>query len=480
MALDTTNILGRGAVKDTYNLLADGIVKLARVLAKLAGQPLAAWAEAAGVRSVRGPTEPEGDGRRSTGATPSSDGGCWGRSSPTPIGCWSRRGVARTELEAGSAAEAALVEAAGLLSRVLVQDVERRADGPALKQGVAKDRLLSVHDPEMRHGRKSASKRFDGHKAAVAVDTDEPLITAVAVLPGNAPGRRAGAGAGRADRGEHRLRGRRRRWATAPTAAARRGRRSPTPDGRWSPRCQPRRIRDCSRRRDFALDLEAGSCTCPGGQTDPRLLARARPAAGSSASRRPSARPARSGPSASRGTAGGRSRSIPRNGCCRRPAPLQASPAFAEYRRRRQVVEHRIARLVQLGIRQARDIGTDQDAVPTADGRGGGQPDAAGEHRHRGERRRDHRRGMLSPSWRSSWPPGATRTALRGRTPNLRWLAPGAAGAALAASLNMAHHLQNSHFSAGLLDAGPGPARRPWRFGRHDRRLLRPRGFHRG
>jgi hypothetical protein len=32
---------------------------------------------------------------------------------------------------------------------------------------------------------------------------------------------------------------------------------------------------------------------------------------------------------------------------------LQASPAFAEARRRRQVVEHRIARLVQLGIHQA-------------------------------------------------------------------------------------------------------------------------------
>ena len=37
---------------------------------------------------------------------------------------------------------------------------------------------------------------------------------------------------------------------------------------------------------------------------------------------------------------------------------LQASPAFTEYRRRRQRVEHRIARLVQLGIRQARDVGT--------------------------------------------------------------------------------------------------------------------------
>ena len=33
IVLDTTYVLGRGAVKDTYNLLADGIIKLARELA---------------------------------------------------------------------------------------------------------------------------------------------------------------------------------------------------------------------------------------------------------------------------------------------------------------------------------------------------------------------------------------------------------------------------------------------------------------
>src|SRR3954451_1670676 len=48
VALDTTNILGRGAVKDTYNLLADGIVKLARVLAGLVGESVAAWSERQG------------------------------------------------------------------------------------------------------------------------------------------------------------------------------------------------------------------------------------------------------------------------------------------------------------------------------------------------------------------------------------------------------------------------------------------------
>jgi len=57
VALDTTNILGRGAVKDTYNLLADGMRQVPRVLAGQAGTPLAAWAAAAGYgRYVSGPS----------------------------------------------------------------------------------------------------------------------------------------------------------------------------------------------------------------------------------------------------------------------------------------------------------------------------------------------------------------------------------------------------------------------------------------
>ena len=48
VALDTTNILGRGAVKDTYNLLADGIVKLMRALAAVEKTNVAEWAKARG------------------------------------------------------------------------------------------------------------------------------------------------------------------------------------------------------------------------------------------------------------------------------------------------------------------------------------------------------------------------------------------------------------------------------------------------
>ena len=65
--------------------------------------------------------------------------------------------------------------------------MERPDEGVRLQKGVRKDRIVSVHDPEMRHGRKSRSQRFDGHKAAVAVDPQSQLSTAVAVLPGHAP-----------------------------------------------------------------------------------------------------------------------------------------------------------------------------------------------------------------------------------------------------------------------------------------------------
>ena len=48
VALETTNILGRGAVKDTYNLLADGMVKLLRALAAVARTTDREWAKARG------------------------------------------------------------------------------------------------------------------------------------------------------------------------------------------------------------------------------------------------------------------------------------------------------------------------------------------------------------------------------------------------------------------------------------------------
>jgi hypothetical protein len=84
------------------------------------------------------------------------------------------------------AADPEVAEAAGLLSQVVLQDVEGTSDGPAVRQGVAPDRVVSHSDPEMRHGRKSASRRFDGHKLDVIIDEASELVLGVDVRAGNA------------------------------------------------------------------------------------------------------------------------------------------------------------------------------------------------------------------------------------------------------------------------------------------------------
>ena len=101
------------------------------------------------------------------------------------------------ELPEDSVQRQSIVDGAELLGQLLLQDVERKSgdgdahadaddDGVSVRDGVSKDRMLSVHDPELRHGHKSSRRRFNGHKAAIVVDTDSQLITAVDVLPGNA------------------------------------------------------------------------------------------------------------------------------------------------------------------------------------------------------------------------------------------------------------------------------------------------------
>ena len=76
-------------------------------------------------------------------------------------------------------------------------------------------------------GDKSSSKRFDGHKAAIVVDTDTQLITAVEVLPGNAPDN-SGALELVLRANQHRCRRWKRPWAMPPMATALPGRPSPT------------------------------------------------------------------------------------------------------------------------------------------------------------------------------------------------------------------------------------------------------------
>src|SRR6185436_3772943 len=82
------------------------------------------------------------------------------------------------------------------VEQVIAQDTEPDPDGGGggarrIRRGVARERRVSIHDGEMRHGRKSKSSRFDGFKRHLAVDVETGLIVGAAVLPGNRPEREA-------------------------------------------------------------------------------------------------------------------------------------------------------------------------------------------------------------------------------------------------------------------------------------------------
>lgn len=80
-----------------------------------------------------------------------------------------------------------VAEAASLLATVIGQDIEQLADGTfRIARRTAPDRVISTVDPEARHGHKSSAHGFDGYKGHVAVDPDSEIITAAEVGPGNA------------------------------------------------------------------------------------------------------------------------------------------------------------------------------------------------------------------------------------------------------------------------------------------------------
>ena len=380
VALDTTYILGRGAVKDTYNLLADGIVKLLRVLAAVANIAVGEWAEAQGYQryfgsSIKGEATIDWSDRKARRKLLGEIVADADRLLELARQAW-------VELPEDSAQRQSIVDGAELLGQLLLQDIERKSgdgdvdahaddaadadDGVSIRDGVSKDRMLSVHDPELRHGHKSSRRRFNGHKAAIVVDTDSQLITAVDVLPGNAPDNlgalelveqsEASTGApvdeamGDAAYGDG---GTRQAFADAGRrlVAKAPGR----PDRKHFPK------------NDFHLDLAAGSCTCPAGQVTRTIVPAGKRTDGAGRVYRLQAFqfdgavcgvcPLRSQCIAAQGRKGRRVLIHPQEGMLQQARALQQSADYDEYRARRVVVEHRLARLVQLGIRQSRYFG---------------------------------------------------------------------------------------------------------------------------
>ena len=352
VALDRTPILGQGAVKDTSNLLAEGIVKLGGRWAAAQGEEVTAWVQKHelsryGGSSLKGEAAIDWDRKtqRQQLLTPIVQDG---------RGVLSLAEKVKEEHpEQGEALEAD----AALLKRLIAQDVEEKPDGPCqIKPGTEKDRVVSVQDAEMRHGRKSASRRFDGHKAAVAAEIESQLISAVEVLPGHAGDQqKALEMVEQSERvmeakveetvGDCAYGGGPRRRALAEAERPLTAKVPASHNG------------DCFPKSELAIDLERMEARCPAGQTthDYHSAGEGRGGHFTFAAADGQACPLR--PRCVKGQ-GPRTITVQAEERlqqqARAPNPTEAGRKSL---RERVVVEHRIARLVGLGLRQSRYFG---------------------------------------------------------------------------------------------------------------------------
>ncbi len=182
VALDSAPIWGAGRVEDTFNLIGHALMVCVACAADLLEMSSASLIASAKLEIV---------GRSSVKAALDID---WGDHEARK-GALQRlladverfRAWAQTRISTGAwAVGTPLGDAVVQLERVVAQDVEPDPDGGSrIIEGTAPDRQVSISDPEMRHGRKSKSKRFDGFKGHVAQELDHGLVLDALVLPAN-------------------------------------------------------------------------------------------------------------------------------------------------------------------------------------------------------------------------------------------------------------------------------------------------------
>jgi hypothetical protein len=179
-ALDSSPLWGAGRVEDTYNLLGHALKKALGVIARQQGRGLAEVAREAGASLLCG---------TSLKAALDLDWDDPGERARALVGVLDALGAVEEYLDGGIGEQKAKPASIETARRVRDQDVEEGSvEGvPVLRRGVARERLVSVEDPHMRHGRKSGSVRFSGYKRHVLRDLDTELVRAVGVTPANAP-----------------------------------------------------------------------------------------------------------------------------------------------------------------------------------------------------------------------------------------------------------------------------------------------------
>ena len=171
--IDSTNTDCRGAVIDTFNLIAAGIRQVIRTVARSLGESAERLARRWEMtrylaRSIKGGaridwTDPEARSALLTEEIRDADR------------------VARLVAELGVVLPPDVDEAVALLGKVAHQDVEESPDGGyRIARGTAPGRVISITDPEARHGRKSSSKVINGFKTHVAGTLVSQFVTGIA------------------------------------------------------------------------------------------------------------------------------------------------------------------------------------------------------------------------------------------------------------------------------------------------------------
>jgi transposase len=170
--VDTLAQDGAGAVQDTYTLIRKGI----RRVLKAAGYQLAAKKRGLAANLA---TYLDGDHKAEIDWADA-------RARAGQLKVLVQDAQATLDIALTHADDTEVRAAAWLLTKILGDDLTTDESGnPQIGEGVAADRIVSLTDEEMRHGRKSAARRFDGRKLQVAEEHSSELIVAIEPVPAN-------------------------------------------------------------------------------------------------------------------------------------------------------------------------------------------------------------------------------------------------------------------------------------------------------
>ena len=360
VAIDTTPILGRGAVKDTYNLVSDAIRGLLEEICIVKDWELADVVEEQGLgrhfaSSFKGSVEldwSDAKERRALVGQLVADARV-----ALALASQALRGFAKTAKHTQD-----LREARALLADLLAQDIEEEPEdgqGPQIRRGTARDRVLSTTDPEMRHGRKSHSKTFDGYKASVVAETTSGVILATDIRAGNV---HDSEGAAQLVTKAAECSGQDVDCMLGDTAYGSTETRSEVEalGVKVVAKVPPGTRKGMFGLEDFRIDKKRGVAHCPAGKRSLRRdeIRGDDPGWRYIFSRRDCG-PCTLRSQCTKGVKAARVVQITRKTETLQPLRRrQKTKRFRKCYRKRVVVEHRIARLVQLGVRQARYLGS--------------------------------------------------------------------------------------------------------------------------